>query len=227
MTAPFYVPPEQLVKDRADFARKGVSRGRPIVVLRLQAGILLIGENSSPSLRKIGEIYDRIAFAGVGRFNEFETLRVAGIRYADLKGFSYARTDVTGKSLANAYSQTLGQIFSHEIKPYEVDIVVAELGEDYSGDRLFRVQFDGTLRDADRFVVIGAGEEEISDAVEVSLKDGMTLEEGLGVAMAAIEGVEDREIEASQWETGFLRRSDDRRTFDRLTTEQLAAANVR
>lgn len=227
MTAPFYVPPEQLVKDRADFARKGVSRGRPIVVLRLQAGILLIGENSSPSLRKIGEIYDRIAFAGVGRFNEFETLRVAGIRYADLKGFSYARTDVTGKSLANAYSQTLGQIFSHEIKPYEVDIVVAEVGDDYSGDRLFRIQFDGTLRDADRFAVIGAGEEEISDAVEVSLKDGMTLEEGVGVAMAAIEGVEDREIEASQWETGFLRRSDDRRTFDRLTTEQLAAANVR
>lgn len=227
MTASFYVPPEQLVKDRADFARKGVSRGRPIVVLRLQAGILLIGENSSPSLRKIGEIYDRIAFAGVGRFNEFETLRVAGIRYADLKGFSYARTDVTGKSLANAYSQTLGQIFSHEIKPYEVDIVVAEVGDDYSGDRLFRVQFDGTLRDADRFAVIGAGEEEISDAVEVSLKDGMTLEEGVGVAMAAIEGVEDREIEASQWETGFLRRSEDRRAFDRLTTEQLAAANVR
>ena len=144
MTTPFYVPPEQLVKDRADFARKGVSRGRPIVVLRLQAGILLIGENSSPSLRKIGEIYDRIAFAGVGRFNEFETLRVAGIRYADLKGFSYARTDVTGKSLANAYSQTLGQIFSHEIKPYEVDIVVAELGEDYATDRLYRIQFDGT-----------------------------------------------------------------------------------
>jgi proteasome alpha subunit len=227
MTASFYVPPEQLVKDRADFARKGVSRGRPIVVLRLQAGILLIGENSSPSLRKIGEIYDRIAFAGVGRFNEFETLRVAGIRYADLKGFSYARTDVTGKSLANAYSQTLGQIFSHEIKPYEVDIVVAEVGDDYSGDRLFRVQFDGTLRDADRFAVIGAGEEEISDAVEVTLEDGMTLEEGVGVAMAAIEGVEDREIEASQWETGFLRRSEDRRAFDRLTTEQLAAANVR
>ncbi len=226
MTVPFYVPPEQLVKDRADFARKGVGRGRPIVVLRLQAGILLIGENSSPSLRKISEIYDRIAFAGVGRFNEFETLRVAGIRYADLKGFSYARTDVTGKSLANAYSQTLGQIFSHEIKPYEVEIVVAEVGTDYNGDRLFRVQFDGTLRDADRFAVIGAGEEEISEAVAASLSDSMTLEEGVHIAMTAIEGVEGREIEVSQWETGFLRRSDDRRTFDRLTAEQLAAARV-
>ena len=163
MTVPFYVPPEQLVKDRADFAKKGVGRGRPIVVLQLDVGILLIGENSSPSLRKIGEIYDRIAFAGVGRFNEFETLRVAGVRYADLKGFSYARDDVTGKSLANAYSQTLGQIFSHEVKPYEVDIIVAELGVEMDGDKLFRVQFDGTLRDAERTAVLGAGEDAIAD----------------------------------------------------------------
>ena len=113
MTTPFYVPPEQLVKDRAEFARKGISRGRPIVVAQTAEGILLIGENQSPSLRKIGEVYDRVAFAGVGRFNEFETLRVAGVRYADLKGYSYARQDVTAKGLANAYSQTLGQIFSH------------------------------------------------------------------------------------------------------------------
>jgi proteasome alpha subunit len=224
MTTPFYVPPEQLVKDRADFARKGVSRGRPIVVLRLEAGILLIGENSSPSLRKISEIYDRIAFAGVGRFNEFETLRVAGIRYADLKGFSYARTDVTGKSLANAYSQTLGQIFSQEIKPYEVDIVVAEVGQDYRSDRLFRIQFDGTLRDADRFAVLGAGEEAITETIAASISDDMSLEEGIALATSAIVEVEGREIDVSQWETGFLTRSGDRRTFGRLTTEELTAA---
>jgi proteasome alpha subunit len=226
MTAPFYVPPEQLVKDRADFARKGVGRGRPIVVLRLPEGILLMGENSSPSLRKIGEVYDRIAFAGVGRFNEFETLRVAGIRYADLKGFSYARTDVTGKSLANAYSQTLGQIFSHEIKPYEVEVVVAELGDDFGSDRLFRVQFDGTLRDADRFAVIGAGEEQIAEAIAASLSDDMTLEEGLNIATTAIKGAEGREIDASQWETGLLRRSTARRTFERLSADELSAAGV-
>jgi proteasome alpha subunit len=226
MTAPFYVPPEQLVKDRADFARKGVGRGRPIVVLRLQEGILLMGENSSPSLRKIGEVYDRIAFAGVGRFNEFETLRVAGIRYADLKGFSYARTDVTGKSLANAYSQTLGQIFSHEIKPYEVEIVVAELGDDFGSDRLFRVQFDGTLRDADRFAVIGAGEEQIAEAIAASLSDDMTLEEGLNIATTAIKETEGREIDPSQWETGLLRRSTARRTFERLSADELSAAGV-
>jgi proteasome alpha subunit len=226
MTMPFYVPPEQLVKDRADFARKGVSRGRPIVVLLLQAGVLLIGENSSPSLRKISEIYDRIAFAGVGRFNEFETLRVAGIRYADLKGFSYARTDVTGKGLANAYSQTLGQIFSHEIKPYEVEIVVAELGADFGSDRLYRIQFDGTLRDADRCAVLGAGDEEIEETISGSIADDMTLEEGAALAMNAIEEVEGKEIEVSQWETGFLRRSAERRTFERLSSEQLTAART-
>ncbi len=224
MTTPFYVPPEQLVKDRADFARKGVSRGRPIVVLQLEVGVLLIGENPSPSLRKIGEIYDRIAFAGVGRFNEFETLRVAGIRYADLKGYSYARTDVTGKSLANAYSQTLGQIFSHEVKPYEVDIVVAEVGGEPSDDKLFRVQFDGTLRDANRFAVLGAGEEAIAELISASLNADMSLDDAVALAADSIMHVEEKEIDTSEWETGFLERSAERRAFRRLKPTELESA---
>lgn len=223
MTTPFYVPPEQLVKDRADFAKKGVSRGRPIVVIQLDIGILLIGENTSPSLRKIGEIYDRIAFAGVGRFNEFEMLRVAGVRYADLKGYSYARGDVTGKGLATAYSQTLGQIFSHEAKPYEVDIVIAELGLDLASDRLFRVQFDGTMRDAQGFAVLGAGEDEIADSLGESVDHSASLAEAARTAMTAIERAEDREIDAEAWETGFLDRGGDRRLFRRLDSEEFAA----
>lgn len=220
MTIPFYVPPEQLVKDRADFAKKGVGRGRPIIVLQLDIGILLIGENSSPSLRKIGEIYDRIAFAGVGRFNEFETLRVAGVRYADLKGFSYARGDVTGKSLANAYSQTLGQIFSHEVKPYEVDVIVAELGVDVGSDKLFRVQFDGTLRDAERFTVLGAGEDEIAESVKGFWRPDLSLAEAVRLATTSIEQAEDRNIDQAAWETGFLDRAGERRTFRRLNLEE-------
>lgn len=216
MTMPFYVPPEQLVKDRADFAKKGVSRGRPIAVMQLDAGILLIGENSSPSLRKIGEIYDRIAFAGVGRFNEFETLRVAGIRYADLKGYSYARADVTGKGLANAYSQTLGQIFSHEVKPYEVDILVAELGSDITSDRLFRVQFDGTLRDAQTVAVLGGGEDAIAETLLGALQPDMSVLDAAQLAIDAIREAEGRDIDVSAFETGFLDRSESRRTFKRL-----------
>lgn len=221
MTTPFYVPPEQLVKDRADFAKKGVSRGRPIVVMVLDVGILLIGENSSPSLRKIGEVYDRIAFAGVGRFNEFETLRVAGIRFADLKGYSYSRGDVTGKGLANAYSQTLGQIFSHEVKPYEVDILVAELGTDIASDKLFRVQFDGTLRDARSFAVLGAGEESISETLRETLRSDMSVTEAAQLAITTITEAEGHDIDAAAWETGFLDRSMTRRTFTRLTADQL------
>lgn len=224
MTMPFYVPPEQLVKDRADFARKGVSRGRPIVVLRLEEGILLIGENSSPSLRKIGEVYDRIAFAGVGRFNEFETLRVAGVRYADLKGFSYARGDVTGKGLANAYSQTLGQIFSHEIKPYEVEIMVAELGEDVEADRLFRVQFDGTLRDADGMAVLGAHEDAITEKIEESVTADIGLGDAIDLACTVIEQAQDREVPIAGWETGFLDRSESKRVFRRLSVDEISAA---
>jgi proteasome alpha subunit len=224
MSMPFYVPPEQLVKDRAEFARKGINRGRPIVVLRLEAGILLVGENSSASLRKISEVYDRIAFAGVGRFNEFEMLRVAGIRYADLKGYSYSRHDVTGKGLANAYSQTLGQIFSHEVKPYEVDIVVAELGSSMDSDNIYRIQFDGTLRDADEYTVLGANEEEILAELEGNVSADMSLEAAVAAACSSIEvGTGDR-VEDEGWEIGFLDRAADRRTFRRLTTQELHAA---
>jgi proteasome alpha subunit len=221
MTTPFYVPPEQLVKDRADFAKKGIGRGRPIIVLQLEVGILLIGENSSPSLRKIGELYDRVAFAGVGRFNEFETLRVAGVRFADLKGYSYARDDVTGKGLANAYSQTLGQIFSHEVKPYEVDIIVAELGVDVDSDKLFRIQFDGTLRDAEGFAVLGAGEDAIAETVTESFRRDLSLSEAVQLATTSIRQAEDREVEAAAWETGFLDRTGERRTFRRLSMEEV------
>ncbi len=224
MSMPFYVPPEQLVKDRAEFARKGINRGRPIVVLQLEAGILLVGENSSPSLRKISEVYDRIAFAGVGRFNEFETLRVAGIRYADLKGYSYSRDDVTGKGLANAYSQTLGQIFSHEVKPYEVDILVAELGLTMEDDNLYRVQFEGTLREADAYTALGANETEIVAALDGNVTADMSVEAAFAAACRAIETGTGESVAPEGWETGFLDRSSDRRTFRRLTPDELRAA---
>lgn len=222
MTAPFYVPPEQLVKDRAEFARKGVDRGRPIAVMALDIGVVLVGENASPSLRKIGEIYDRLAFAGVGRFNEFETLRVAGVRYADLKGYSYARADVTGKGLANAYSQTLGQIFTHEVKPYEVEIVVAELGQTHATDRLYRIRFDGTLQDAGPIAVLGAEEEGITESIAAQHTSDLSLNQALALATGTIATAMGREIEPTAWEAGFLDRDRKRRTFVRLPPDEVA-----
>ena len=129
MTTPYYVGPEQLMKDRADYARKGIGRGRSVVTLQMSNGILFVAENPSRALHKISEIYDRIGFAAVGKYNEFELLRVAGVRLADLRGYAYDRKDVTGRGLANAYAQTLGSVFTTEQKPYEVEIVVAEVGE--------------------------------------------------------------------------------------------------
>jgi proteasome alpha subunit len=169
-------------------------------------------------------VYDRIAFAGVGRFNEFETLRVAGIRYADLKGYSYSRTDVTGKGLANAYSQTLAQIFAHEIKPYEVDILVAELGLTMAEDNLYRVQFEGTVREADAFTALGANEDEIVAALDGNVTPDMSVEDALAAACRAIETGTGVDVADEGWETGFLDRGAARRTFRRLTTEELHAA---
>ena len=146
MSLPFYVAPEQQMKDRADFARKGIARGRSVVVLHYADGILFVAENRSQALHKVSEIYDRIGFAAVGRYNEFENLRTAGIRYADMRGYSYDRTDVTGRGLANAYAQLLGTIFSSGgEKPYEVEIVVAELGATAAADQIYRLTYDGSV----------------------------------------------------------------------------------
>ena len=227
MSVPFYVPPEQLIKDRADFARKGIARGRPIVVMEYADGVLLVGENPSGSLHKLGEIYDSIAFAGVGRFNEFETLRVAGIRYADLKGYAYGRTDVTGKGLANAYSQTVGQIFTHEVKPYEIEVIVAEIGETGSDTELYRVQFDGTLVSEKGFSAIGGEEETLREALAGGFDPSRGREAAVAAAMGSIEAVEERQIEPDEWEAAVLDRNLGRRKFRRLDSSEIAAARPR
>ena len=221
MSMPFYVPPEQLVKDRADFARRGIARGRSMVAYEYADGVLLMGENPNGSLHKLGEIYDRIAFAGVGRFNEFETLRVAGIRYADLKGYSYGRSDVTAKGLANAYSQTLGQIFSHEGKPYEVEVIVAEVGATSDDTQLYRIQFDGTLLAAQGYAAIGGKDEELAERLDDGYAADLGLSGAIAASAAAIEAVEDREIGADEWEAAVLDRSLDRRIFRRLDSAEI------
>ena len=224
MTMGFYVPPEQLIKDRADFARKGIARGRSIAAVRYTDGVLLMGANPSQSLHKIGEVYDRIAFAGVGRFNEFETLRVAGIRYADLKGYSYGRPDVTGKGLANAYSQTIGQIFTHENKPYEVEVLVAEVGDGSDADHLFRVQFDGTLRHEPDYVALGGKDEELQQRIGASWSDGLDLPSAISLVAAAIEAVEESATAPGDWEAAVLDRTLGRRKFRWLTAEEIESA---
>ncbi|HNV10339.1 MAG TPA: proteasome subunit alpha [Propionibacteriaceae bacterium] len=187
MSMSFYVAPEQQMKDRADFARQGIARGRSVVVLRYAQGIAFVGENRSQTLHKISEIYDRIAFAAVGRYNEFENLRIAGIRHADLRGYSYDRLDVTGRALANAYAQLLGTIFSSAgDKPYEVELVVAELGVEPSGDEIYRLTYDGSVGDEAAFAVMGGEEDTIRTVVEQGWTDGMDLASAVQLAVRAL-----------------------------------------
>jgi proteasome alpha subunit len=224
MTMPMYVPPEQLIKDRAEFAKKGIARGRPIVIISYVDGVLLLGENPSGSLQKIGEIYDAVAFAGVGRFNEFESLRVAGIRYADLKGYSYGRLDVTAKGLANAYAQTLGQVFTHEVKPYEIELMVVEIGDDPGATQIYRVQFDGTLRDLDHLGAIGGEDEELSSRLESGFNEGMSLAAALRLGCEAIESDDEEVVPPDEWEAAVLDRTNGRRKFRRLDADTVAVA---
>jgi proteasome alpha subunit len=219
-----YVPPEQLIKDRAEFSKKGIALGRPIVVVEYTEGVLLLGENPSGSLQKIGEIYDKVAFAGVGRFNEFESLRVAGIRYADVKGYSYGRLDVTAKGLANAYAQTLGQVFTHEVKPYEIEVIVAEVGDTTADNRIYRIQFDGTLRDLEQYGAIGGDEDRLVEKLEEGFVADMDLVAALRLGCSAIESLEGDPIPNDQWEAAVLDRNNGRRKFRRIDADGIAAA---
>jgi proteasome alpha subunit len=225
MSMPFYVAPEQVMKDRADYARKGIARGRALVALQYVGGILLCAENASNTLRKISEIYDRIAFAGVGRYSEFDQLRIAGVRHADLKGYSFSREDVDARSLANAYAQILNQVFTHEIKPLEVEILVAEVaeeGDQHRTDQLFHILYDGTVIDEQRFSVLGGEAEEITQRLEDSWRDDLTLEDSLPIAVAALAGPE-RTLVVDDLEVAILRRSNGRRAFHRVEGEALEA----
>ena len=220
MSMPFYVPPEQVMKDRADFARKGIARGRSVVVLAYDKGIAFVAENPSRALHKVSEIYDRIAFAAVGRYNEFESLRVAGIRYADLRGYSYDRTDVTARALANTYAQTLGAVFTQESKPFEVEIVVAEVGEDEGADQVFRLTYDGSVVDEHGFVVMGGASEKATEKLREAWRPGMVLADALRLAVEVLgtpdEGAEPRTLAPDQLEVAVLDRERSGRTFRRL-----------
>jgi proteasome alpha subunit len=221
MSMPFYVAPEQIMKDRADYARKGIARGRSAVALTYDDGVLLCAENPSNTLRKLSEIYDRIAFAGVGKYNEFDQLRIAGVRHADLKGYSYSREDVDARSLANQYAQILGQIFTHEMKPMEVEILVAEIAERPEGDQLFQIRYDGTIIDESRFVVVGGESEAITERLQAAWQPGMALAAVLHAAVAALAGPE-RTLGPDDLEVAVLSRSNGRRAFRRFEDGDLA-----
>jgi proteasome alpha subunit len=221
MSMPFYVAPEQVMKDRADYARKGIARGRALVAVRYVDGIALVAENPSNTLRKISEIYDRIAFAGVGKYNEFDQLRVAGVRAADLKGFQYSRDDVDARSLANQYAQILGQIFTHEMKPMEVEILVAEVGANGADDQLFHILYDGTVMDERQFSVLGGDAESITGRLRELDHEGLSLGAALVAATSALSGP-DRTLKAEDLEVAVLARSNGRRCFRRLTDDEVA-----
>ena len=222
MSMPFYVSPEQLIKDKADFARKGISRGRSVVVLTGAEGIVLVAENPSKALHKISEIYDRIAFAAVGKYNEFENLRVAGIRFADQRGFSYDRSDVTGRSLANAYAQTLGAVFTESPKPYEVELVVAELADTQADDQLYRIGFDGSVSDEQGYVAMGGSAEPINTELAARWHDGLDLAESVRLARDVLSGDRPEPLTADLLEVATLQRSRPRRAFRRITGAPLA-----
>ncbi|MPY10852.1 proteasome subunit alpha [Arthrobacter bussei] len=236
MTQQFYVSPEQLMKDRADFARKGIGRGRSVVVMSCRDGIALVAENPSPSLHKLGEIYDRIAFAAVGKYNEFESLRQAGVRYADVRGYSYAREDVTARGLASVYAQSLGAVFTAESKPFEVELVVAEVGRSQDADHLYRLTFDGSIADETGFVVMGGAADAVVDALRGSWSADLSLPEAVraaarslrhdGVVTAGAGDAGAPVLDPSVLEVAFLERDPDtlrgsRRAFRRIGGPEL------
>ncbi|MGH3441803.1 MAG: proteasome subunit alpha [Nitriliruptorales bacterium] len=223
MATPYYVSPEQMMKDRAEYARKGIARGRALLAVEFDEGVVFVSENASRSLYKTSEIYDRIAFAAVGRYNEFEALRVSGIRLADVKGYQYGRQDVTAKSLANAYSQALGAIFMGENKPFEIEVLISQVNGDRGGSELYHILYDGSLVDEHKFVAIGGESEEFAAAIGERWEDGLTVESAVRLAVDVLSSNADREIPAEDLEVSGLDRSLSQRKFFRFDDERMAA----
>lgn len=222
MALPFYVSPEQMMQDKAEYARKGIARGKSIVAIEYDGGIALVAENPSSSLSKISEIYDQIAFAGVGKYGEFENLRKVGIRYADVKGYSYSRQDVTGKSLANAYSQAIGQIFTQEMKPLEVEILVVEVGDEPSGNAMYHMLYDGTISDHRRFVVIGGSTEAAMSFLRENYRENLSLGEAILLCRKALGKTNDeRTLDENSLEIAVLDRKREVRKFQRVRKEEI------
>jgi proteasome alpha subunit len=223
MPLPYYVSPEQMMKDKAEYARKGISRGRSIVSLEYPDGILLVAENPSTLLHKISEIYDRIAFAGVGKYNEFENLRIAGVRHADVKGYSYSRGDVTAKALANAYSQALGNIFTQDIKPFEVEVLVAEVADgDHSKNEIYHILYDGTIEDEKNYAAMGGQADEIRRFLKENYRDALALEAAIQLGVRALSVTQNKTLTEKDLEVAVLDRTKERRKFRRIPPEALA-----
>jgi proteasome alpha subunit len=218
---PFYVAPEQFMKDKADFARKNIARGRPLVATIYNDGVLICAENTSKTLHKVSEIYDRIAFAGVGRYNEFDQLRRAGVQHADVKGYQFSREDVDARSLANLYAQYIGNVFTHEMKPLEVEILVAEVGVEPGRDQMFHILYDGTVVDEDRYTALGGEAEAITERLHGAYQDGWELHDALKASKQALAGA-DRSLAAPDLEVAVLVRHNGRRSFRRIEDAEVA-----
>ena len=225
MSMPFgYVSPAQAMRDKAEYARQGIARGRSCVTLEYEGGILMMAPNASSALHKISEIYDRIGFAAVGRYNEFETLRKAGITYADLTGYQYDRYDVTARGIAIYYAQNLGTIFTENLKPFEVEVVVAEVGVRPEDDQIYRITFDGSVTDEQGFVAFGGQADQVSAALKERYAPGMSLAEAFAAGLAALStsgNGERTEVPASQLEVAILDRTREHRAFRRLRAARL------
>jgi proteasome alpha subunit len=224
MPLPYYVSPEQMMKDKAEYARKGIARGRSIVTLEYGEGILLLAENPSSLLHKISEVYDRIAFAGVGKYNEFENLRIAGIRHADVRGYSYSREDVTARALANAYSQALGNIFTQDIKPFEVEVLVAEVADGNHGSKneIYHILYDGTIEDEHNYAAMGGQSDEIRRFLKDHYKEGLSVGDAVKLGVQALNVTQNKTLTPKDLEVGVLDRTKPRRKFRRLTGDTLA-----
>jgi proteasome alpha subunit len=226
MSMPFYVSPEQVMADKAEFARKGIARGKSIVALEHQSGILLVAENAT-SLSKVGEIYDRLAFAGVGKFSEFDQLRKVGVRFADTTGYAYSREDVRGRSLANAFSQVMGDVFTREIKPLEIEIIVAEVGDDRYDDHkkntLYSVKYDGFISDHPGYCVIGGNVDDVETVLKDDYREDMPAGEAAKLAKRALNAGSEHgsELDAANLEVCLLDRNRTGRKFCRLSTDEV------
>ncbi|MGH9303478.1 MAG: proteasome subunit alpha, partial [Acidimicrobiales bacterium] len=143
-----------------------------------------------------------------------------GVRHADTKGYAYSREDVDARSLANLYAQYLGQVFTHEMKPLEVEILVAELGSDTTAPQLYHIAYDGTVVDEEDYTVLGGDADAILARMASTYRAGWDLSEAVTGCVRALEGP-DRSLSSGDLEVAVLELGRDRRAFRRIENSDL------
>ncbi len=161
---------QQTLRQKADYVLDRLREGSPVVGISAQEGVLLCTVRRSQ--RKIFEIYDRLAFAGLGNPSDLEAVRQLAVDFAHAEGFQRSPQDVSIQRVVGfAVSPALKRHFSDPLRlPLVLCGLFAQVG-DASGDDLFYIlNYDGEFSLVKHYAAV-AGAAHVAERMKEALGD--------------------------------------------------------